>query len=300
MSALEALFAARNAGAVLIVDGDDLILRAKTPLPEDVLALLRAAKPDLVRILRRRETLTENGLAEAIAAYFAAYREWRGPPDILFARIGHPLDEDDAILFDLLRMIEEALAERGIAMEISRGYVVLTRPAPDLIETIVAYMVDKVEVSALPEGMLTVMKQPPIADEAAMISRFKEIEDALAGRGIALRYETASGYVVLEHCRSRSAPALQRPNGVSEKEWAKARARRAHFIDDGWSAKAVELGWTADELYQVPPVWARVDLCGAALLIDEVIAVTAEAIVIRSSQSGSVLKYYRIGRGRVA
>jgi hypothetical protein len=54
-------------------------------------------------------------------------------------------------------------------------------------------------------------------------------------------------------------------------------------------------------LYALPPVWARVDLCGAALLIGDrkVIAVTADSIAIEA-RSGSTLKFYRIGRGHLA
>ena len=60
-------------------------------------------------------------------------------------------------------------------------------------------------------------------------------------------------------------------------------------------------GWTADELYRVPPVWARVDLTGAALLIADrrVVAVTETSIAIETL-SGSQLKFRRIGREHLA
>jgi hypothetical protein len=48
--------AAKAAGAVLSLDGDGIIVETKTPpLPADVVALLKAAKPDLLRILEWRE-----------------------------------------------------------------------------------------------------------------------------------------------------------------------------------------------------------------------------------------------------
>jgi hypothetical protein len=152
-----------------------------------------------VRILKCREVVTESELVEAITTYFAAYREWRGPPDMLFAKIGHPLDEDEAILFDLLIMAGDALAERGIVITISSGYIVLTRAEPDLVERIVAYMTGRVTVSAVPERLLTVMGQP-LADEAVMIARLKKVEGALAECGVAMMFADG-GQVVLEHCR---------------------------------------------------------------------------------------------------
>ena len=67
-------------------------------------------------------------LVEAIVTYAARFREWRGYPDMLFTEIGQPSD-DEAVLVDLLTGVEDALAERGIAMEITGGHVVLTRIA---------------------------------------------------------------------------------------------------------------------------------------------------------------------------
>jgi hypothetical protein len=57
------------------------------------------------------------------------------------------------------------------------------------------------------------------------------------------------------------------------------------------------MGWSPEELYRVPPLWRRVDLTGAALLIGEsqVIGVT-EASVVVEAPSGSRLKFRRVGR----
>jgi hypothetical protein len=112
---------------------------------------------------------------------------------MLFTKIGYQLDDEEHVLVDMLSMVEDALAERGVVMKIASGYVVLSRAEPDLVERIVAYMTDMVAVSAVPERLLTLMR----ADEAAAIARFQEIEDALFGRGIAIRLE--HGHVVLEH-----------------------------------------------------------------------------------------------------
>jgi hypothetical protein len=52
MSALEALAAARAAGVALILDGDGIILESETGAPPpDVVARLRAAKPELMLLL---------------------------------------------------------------------------------------------------------------------------------------------------------------------------------------------------------------------------------------------------------
>ena len=73
------------------------------------------------------------------------------------------------------------------------------------------------------------------------------------------------------------------------------------FVRDGWGDQAALLGWTVDELYRVPPVWGRVDLTGAALLIGDrrVVAVTEASIAIETL-SGSRLKFRRIGREHLA
>ena len=53
--ALEALAAAKAAGVKLILDGPNIILGATPRLPPDVVDLLKAVKPDLLRILAGRE-----------------------------------------------------------------------------------------------------------------------------------------------------------------------------------------------------------------------------------------------------
>jgi hypothetical protein len=84
------------------------------------------------------------------------------------------------------------------------------------------------------------------------------------------------------------------PPDVDAARWEIAQTGLRAFIAAGHGAEAERLGWPKDELYAAPPLWARVDLCGAGLLIGdrEVVAVTADRIQIKSA-SGAILSFYR-------
>ena len=72
------------------------------------------------------------------------------------------------------------------------------------------------------------------------------------------------------------------------------------FLAAGHGDEAERLGWPKDELYAVPPLWSRVDLCGAALLIGdrEVVGITPNEIRIKTA-SGATLAFYRKPAGRL-
>jgi hypothetical protein len=91
------------------------------------------------------------------------------------------------------------------------------------------------------------------------------------------------------------------PPDCLPQRWVAAQDGLRRFVADGWGDQASLLGWSVDELYRVPPVWARVDLTGAALLIADrrVVAVTEASIAIETP-SGSRLKFRRIGREHLA
>jgi DNA (cytosine-5)-methyltransferase 1 len=91
------------------------------------------------------------------------------------------------------------------------------------------------------------------------------------------------------------------PPDCSPQRWEVARRGLRRFMKDGWSDQATLRGWTLEELYAVPPVWARVDLCGAALLIaDRKVVATTEQTITTVGVTGSHLKFYRAPRVRVA
>jgi hypothetical protein len=85
------------------------------------------------------------------------------------------------------------------------------------------------------------------------------------------------------------------PPGATPAEWNQALDGLRRFLDGGWSAKAIELGWSEAELFQLPSNWHRLDECGVALLIGrwEVVDVDAKAITVRPTWSESRLKLYR-------
>jgi hypothetical protein len=85
-----------------------------------------------------------------------------------------------------------------------------------------------------------------------------------------------------------------RPPDITVPQWEVALRGLRSFIELGYAAEAQRLGWPRDELYAVPPVWARVDLCGAGLLIGdrEVTGVTWSEIRIKTA-SGATLAFYR-------
>ena len=79
MSALEILATARAVGVRLSLDGDKVIAESPDKVPAELVEAIRAAKPDLLRVLRQRESPPEDSLADAVAAYFTAPSSHHGP-----------------------------------------------------------------------------------------------------------------------------------------------------------------------------------------------------------------------------
>jgi hypothetical protein len=85
-----------------------------------------------------------------------------------------------------------------------------------------------------------------------------------------------------------------RPHDVNDAGWDVAMRGLRTFLATGKADDALRLGWTEGELFRVPPVWTRVDLCGTALLIGdrEVTGITSSAIQIKTA-SGATQSFYR-------
>ena len=100
---------------------------------------------------------------------------------------------------------------------------------------------------------------------------------------------------------AKGALNAEPPPDCLPRRWTEAQDGLKRFVADGWGDQAALLGWTAEELYRVPPLWSRVDLTGAALLVGErrIVALTEASIVIETL-SGSQLKFRRIGREHLA
>ena len=100
---------------------------------------------------------------------------------------------------------------------------------------------------------------------------------------------------------AKAALDAEPPLDCPEQRRAAARRGLEHFVRDGWTDQAALIGWTAGELYQVPPFWSRVDLTGAVLMIGDrqVVAITEASIAIETL-FGSRLKFRWIGREHLA
>jgi hypothetical protein len=86
----------------------------------------------------------------------------------------------------------------------------------------------------------------------------------------------------------------QQPPDVTAPQWEAALRGLRSFIELGHADEALRLGWPRDELYAVPPLWSRVDLCGAALAVGdrEIVNITSTEIRIKTA-SGATLGIYR-------
>ena len=100
---------------------------------------------------------------------------------------------------------------------------------------------------------------------------------------------------------AKAALKSKPPPDAGEDHWTEALQGLHRFVVEGWGDRAALMGWTKDELYRVPFLWARVDLCGAALLIgDRRVAAVTETSIAIAARAGSKLKLRRIGREHLA
>jgi hypothetical protein len=132
------------------------------------------------------------------------------------------------------------------------------------------------------DGIILETDTPPLP--AAVVARLKSVKPDLL-------------HILEWRDAALAALNAKPPLDAREDRWLEAMRGLRRFVVGGWGDRAALLGWTKEELYRVPPVWSRVDLTGAALMIGDrqVIAVTVANIVIET-RSGPRLKFRRIGR----
>ena len=160
-----------------------------------------------------------------------------------------------------------------------------THMSAPALEALAAAEAAGVTITLDGDGLILEAKPEPPPDIVALLKTVKPdlLRDPGAGRPLA------------PPSRPRRRPTARSDVGP----WLSTALQ--HFVNEGWGDQAALIGWSPEELYRVPPLWSRVDLTGAALLIGDrrVIAVTEASIVIETP-SGSQLKFRRIGREHIA
>jgi hypothetical protein len=123
-------------------------------------------------------------------------------------------------------------------------------------------------------------------DEAATISALPQGEPKQSG---------VADVVASPAWRSRlyELPAAPCPHGFPPRRWPVMRDGAEHFAHQ-WGGKAMDLGWTFDELFALAEPFANVSPQGAAWFIGDstVTAVTADAITVRT-EGGATQRIYR-------
>jgi hypothetical protein len=126
--------------------------------------------------------------------------------------------------------------------------------------------------------------EPPSETVALIDSRKGEISAFLRPDVVQRRFEAETDLL--------QAP---RPPDVNDSAWQAALRGLKAFIANGHGDEALRLGWPRDELYAVPPIWSRVDLCGVGLLIGDgvVVEITSTRIGVRTSSDAPQAFYKR-------
>src|SRR6516225_2366167 len=107
------------------------------------------------------------------------------------------------------------------------------------------------------DGVVLSTKRPPLpVDLVALLKANKpDIMKILEWREAAREALSAAPP---SDCAEQFAPRVY---GVRKPMWDLVQDGLRRFCAQGWGDKACLLGWTKDELYRVPSLWARVDLC---------------------------------------
>ncbi len=133
------------------------------------------------------------------------------------------------------------------------------------------------------KAIFSAAAEPPPEIVALIDARKAEVSDFLHPDAVQRRLDAEADLL--------RAP---RPPDVSDSAWQTALRGLRAFLANGHGDEAERLGWPRDELYAVPPVWSRVDMCGVGLLIGdrEVFGITPNEIRVKTA-SGATLGIYR-------
>jgi hypothetical protein len=151
---------------------------------------------------------------------------------------------------------------------------------------------------------MSVLETIARAEKAGVVVRLDDGEivaeaDTLPSAIIAELKAIRPGLMRLLKARDAAERAMraERPDDCWTHRWSEAQRGLVGFIHAGWGDRAALLGWTAEELYRLPPLWSQIHLTGCAWLVGDkkVLVATADHIVIEASQ-GSRLKFRRLGR----
>jgi hypothetical protein len=89
---------------------------------------------------------------------------------------------------------------------------------------------------------------------------------------------------------------IKRPLDATEVQWDAALLGLHRFIRGGWDKRALALGWSHPELFNVPDRWSQIRRTGAALLVGEwnILSIDSGALVVSPPWSpSSQLKFRR-------
>jgi hypothetical protein len=102
---------------------------------------------------------------------------------------------------------------------------------------------------------------------------------------------------ILEWRNPEQAPfGIKRPLEATEVQWDAALLGLHRFIRGGWDKRALALGWSHPELFNVPARWNQIRLTGAALLVGEwnILSIDSGALIVSPPWSpSSQLKFRR-------
>jgi len=264
MSALETLARAKAAGVVVLLENGRLFAETAGAPPPDIVALLKATRRDVVRVLECRAA------AEAVLARRESPFLTNASAPIAFTSSSSP----EAVI--------AALLEEGFRIAVIPPSGAFGEQA-DAIGRLIEERSSERSCEHHPAGLMD--------DNVA-----RAPDDCGYTRSI-----TGIRRWTVEDDEGREREYAKLTYGPPQSRWEIAMRGLKRFLAEGWGDKAALLGWTANELYAVPPTWTRLDLTGAALLIGDrrVVAVTADNIVTET-RAGSTLRFRRIGREHLA